>query len=138
MTEEAKLAADLTQAGAAIETAIEQLRQRDIGPLPIASAMLGAALGLLAQVMDDNAILSVLHSAALGVSSGELRESLKEEDSSFSDEKEAKRLLRGCRGLVGDSRARSFLVLFFKKELFLPNQTKHPPEPSSYSPSGLW
>jgi len=78
MTEEAKLAADLTQAGAAIETAIEQLRQRDIGPLPIASAMLGAAMGLLAQVMDDNAILSVLHSAALGVSSGELRESLKE------------------------------------------------------------
>jgi hypothetical protein len=77
MTEE-KLAADLTAAGAAIEDAVEALRQRDIGPLPIASAMLGAALGLLAQVMDDNAILNILHSAAMGVSSGELRESLKE------------------------------------------------------------
>ena len=35
--------------------------------------------GLLAHVMDDNAILNVLHSAATGVSSGELRRSLKEE-----------------------------------------------------------
>jgi hypothetical protein len=78
MTDDTKLATDLTTAGAAIEAAIEELRQKEIGPLPIASAMLGATLGLLAQVMDDNAILSILHSAAMGVSSGELRESLKD------------------------------------------------------------
>jgi hypothetical protein len=46
--------------------------------MAIASAMLGGALGLLAQVMDDNAILNVLHSAAQGVSSGELRRSLEQ------------------------------------------------------------
>ncbi len=78
MTDEAKIAADLTTAGAAIETAVEALRTQGIGPLPIASAMLGASLGLLAQVMDDGAILKVLHSAAEGVSSGELRRSLQD------------------------------------------------------------
>jgi hypothetical protein len=78
MTEEAKLAAELTTAGTAIETTIEELRKQGLGPMPIASAMLGASLGLLAQVMDDGAILNVLHSAAQGVSSGELRKSLEE------------------------------------------------------------
>jgi hypothetical protein len=76
MESEQKLAADLAQAGAAIEDAIESLRKQGLGPMPIASAMLGGALGLLAQVMDDGAILNVLHSAATGVSSGELRRSL--------------------------------------------------------------
>ncbi len=70
------IANDLARAGAAIETAVEALRQQGLGPMPIASAMLGGALGLLAQVMDDNAILNVLHSAATGVASGELRRSL--------------------------------------------------------------
>jgi len=78
MTDDQTLAADLNKAGAAIETAIETLRQDGVGPMPIASAMLGGALGLLAQVMDDNAILNVLHSAAQGVASGELRRSLAE------------------------------------------------------------
>jgi hypothetical protein len=78
MTEEAKLAAELTTAGTAIENTIEELRKQGLGPMPIASAMLGASLGLLAQVMDDGAILNVLHSAAQGVSSGELRKSLEE------------------------------------------------------------
>ena len=55
---------------------MEALRQKGLGPMPIASAMLGGALGLLASVMDDNAILNVLHSAATGVSTGELRKSL--------------------------------------------------------------
>jgi hypothetical protein len=76
MDNENKLAADLGTAGNAIEAAIESLRHDGIGPMPIASAMLGGALGLLAQVMDDNAILNVLHSAATGVASGELRRSL--------------------------------------------------------------
>jgi hypothetical protein len=76
MDPEQKLAGDLAQAGAAIEDAIESLRKQGLGPMPIASAMLGGALGLLAQVMDDGAILNVLHSAATGVSSGELRRSL--------------------------------------------------------------
>ena len=76
MEQEEKLAADLAAAGAAIEAAVESLRQQGLGPMPIASAMLGGALGLLAQVMDDNAILNVLHSAATGVASGDLRRSL--------------------------------------------------------------
>ena len=78
MSEDDKMAADLTQAGHVIEHAVEELRQKGIGPMPIASAMLGGALGLLAQVMDDNAILNVLHSAAQGVSTGELRASLEQ------------------------------------------------------------
>jgi biotin operon repressor len=78
MEPEEKLAAELAQAGAAIQDAVEALRQKGIGPLQIASAMLGATLGVLAQVMDDNAILNVLHSAATGVSTGELRRSLSE------------------------------------------------------------
>ncbi len=76
MADEDKLAAELTEAGQAIEHAVEVLRQKGLGPMPIASAMLGGALGLLAGVMDDNAILNVLHSAATGVSTGELRRSL--------------------------------------------------------------
>lgn len=75
-TDSAKLAADLAEAGRVIEAAVERLRQAGLGPMPIASAMLGGALGLLAQVMDDGAILNVLHSAATGVSTGELRRSL--------------------------------------------------------------
>ncbi len=78
MSEDDKMAADLTQAGHVIESAVEELRQKGVGPMPIASAMLGGALGLLAQVMDDNAILNVLHSAAQGVSTGELRASLEQ------------------------------------------------------------
>jgi hypothetical protein len=76
MADDDKLAGELTQAGHAIEHAAEELRKKGLGPMAIASAMLGGALGLLAQVMDDGAILNVLHSAAQGVSSGELRRSL--------------------------------------------------------------
>jgi len=79
MSQDQKVAADLAAAGAGIEKTVDELRERGLGPVPIASAMLGGALGLLAQVMDDSAILNVLHSAATGVSSGELRRSLKEE-----------------------------------------------------------
>jgi hypothetical protein len=78
MADDDKLAAELTQAGHAIEHAVEELRSKGLGPMAIASAMLGGALGLLAQVMDDGAILNVLHSAAEGVSSGELRRSLEQ------------------------------------------------------------
>ncbi len=78
MSEDEKLAGELTQAGHAIEHAVEALRKQGLGPMAIASAMLGGALGLLAQVMDDNAILNVLHSAATGVSTGELRRSLEQ------------------------------------------------------------
>ncbi len=78
MADDDKLAADLTEAGHAIEHAVEALRQKGLGPMPIASAMLGGALGLLASVMDDNAILNVLHSAATGVSTGDLRRSLEQ------------------------------------------------------------
>ena len=76
MSETDKVAADLQTAGTAVEHAVDAMRAQGLGPMPIASALLGAALGLLAQVMDDNAILNVLHSAATGVASGELRRSL--------------------------------------------------------------
>jgi hypothetical protein len=79
MNQDEKVAADLAAAGVGIEKTVDELREQGLGPVPIASAMLGGALGLLAQVMDDNAILNVLHSAATGVSSGELRRSLQEE-----------------------------------------------------------
>jgi len=76
MDADAKLAADLTAAGAAIEEVVEALQQKQMPAMAIASALLGGALGLLAHVMDDNAILNVLHSAATGVASGELRRNL--------------------------------------------------------------
>ena len=41
MADDEKLAADLTEAGHAIELAVEALRQKGLGPMPIASAMLG-------------------------------------------------------------------------------------------------
>ncbi len=75
MDTDAKLAADLAAAGAAIEKTVDELRHKGLDAMPIASAMLGGALGLLAHVMEDSAILNVLHSAATGVASGELRRS---------------------------------------------------------------
>ncbi len=65
--------ADLGHAGAVIDKAIEYMVSQQIGSLAIASALLGASLGLLARSLDDQAILGVLQKAIASVQSGELR-----------------------------------------------------------------
>jgi hypothetical protein len=59
-----------------------------------------------------------------------VRPGREKKDSSFSEEKEAKRLFPqgvGCSDRCYQ-RTKSFLVLFFKKELFLPcARTRRPP-----------
>jgi hypothetical protein len=65
--------AGLGHAGAVIDKAIEYMVSQQIGSLAIASALLGASLGLLARSMDDKTILGVLHKAIASVQSGELR-----------------------------------------------------------------
>lgn len=65
--------ADLSHAGAVVDKAIEFMDGQHIGPLAIASALLGGAMGLLARSMDDSAIVKVLENAIASVRSGELR-----------------------------------------------------------------
>jgi hypothetical protein len=66
--------ADLSQAGAVVDKAIEYLMGKNIGELAIASALLGGALGLLSRAMDDQAIVKVLERAIASVRAGELRD----------------------------------------------------------------
>ena len=65
--------ADLSHAGAIIDKAIEYMASQNLGPLAIASALLGGSLALLARSMDDRAILRMLENAAASVRAGELR-----------------------------------------------------------------
>ncbi len=59
--------------GAVVDKSIEFLVGKEIDAELIASALLGGALGLLAQSMDDENILRVLENAKSSVLSGELR-----------------------------------------------------------------
>ena len=63
----------LSYAGAVIDKAIEFLVGKEIDVALVASALLGGALGLLTQNMDDEGILRVLDNARSSVLSGELR-----------------------------------------------------------------
>ena len=65
--------ADLSHAGAVVDKAIEFMTGQNIGPIAIASALLGGALGMLSRSMDDGAIVKVLENAIASVRSGELR-----------------------------------------------------------------
>ena len=65
---------DLSQAGQVIDKAVEYLVGRNIDPLAVASAMLGAALGLLARGLSDEMIVGVLNNAIASVRSGEFRQ----------------------------------------------------------------
>ena len=65
--------ADLSHAGAVVDKAIEFMTGQHIGPVSIASALLGGAMGMLARSMDDGAIVKVLENAIASVRSGELR-----------------------------------------------------------------
>lgn len=63
----------LGYAGAVVDKSIEFLIGKDIDAELVASALLGGALGLLAQSMNDEGILRVLENAKSSVLSGELR-----------------------------------------------------------------
>jgi hypothetical protein len=65
--------ADLTQAGAVVDKAIEYMMGQNLGSLAIASALLGGALAMLVRSMGDEAVIKVLQNAILSVRSGELR-----------------------------------------------------------------
>ncbi len=66
---------DLSHAGAVVDKAIEYMIGQNIGPLSIASALLGGALALLARSVADDAIVQVLNNAIASVRNGELRKS---------------------------------------------------------------
>ena len=65
--------ADLNRAGAVVDKAIEFMTGQNIGSLAIASALLGAAMGMLARSLSDAAVIQVLNNAIASVRSGELR-----------------------------------------------------------------
>jgi hypothetical protein len=65
--------ADLSHAGAIVDRAIEYMVGQNISALAIASALLGGSLGVLAQSLDDEAILRILDNAQASVRDGELR-----------------------------------------------------------------
>jgi hypothetical protein len=64
--------ADLSHAGAVVDKAIEYMSGQNIGPLAIASALLGGALGMLSRSLGDEAIIRVLNNAIASVRAGEL------------------------------------------------------------------
>ena len=64
---------DLSHAGAVVDKAIEYMVGQNIGPLSIASALLGGALALLARSVADDAIVQILNNAIASVRNGELR-----------------------------------------------------------------
>jgi len=66
--------ADLSQAGAIVDKAIEYMTGQNISELVIASALLGGAVGMLARCLADDAIVQVLNNAIASVRAGELRQ----------------------------------------------------------------
>lgn len=71
--EESGLVEGLGQAGAAVNKTIQYLLEKNCDEVSIASALLGGALGLLAHVLDDAAIVRILENATASVKAGELR-----------------------------------------------------------------
>ena len=68
-----EIPAELSHAGAIVDKSIEYMMGQGIGPLSIASALLGGALGLLGRTLDDAAIVQVLNNAIAGVRAGDLQ-----------------------------------------------------------------
>jgi hypothetical protein len=77
---EAGAPADLGRAGAIVDKAIEFMASENISALAVASALLGGALGMLAQSLDDAAIIKVLENAIDSVREGEMRQMREDED----------------------------------------------------------
>ena len=65
--------AELSQAGAVVDKAIEYMMSQNIGSLAIASSLLGGAMALLARSVADEAIVHILNNAISSVRAGELR-----------------------------------------------------------------
>lgn len=63
---------ELAHAGVVVDKAIEYMVGQKIGTLAIASALLGGALEMLAEGMDDAGIVQVLERAIASVRAGEL------------------------------------------------------------------
>ncbi len=70
---DAALMDELTQAGAGVDRAIATMLDRGLGPVAVASALLGGALCLMSRTMGDEAVLQLLANAAAGVRAGDLR-----------------------------------------------------------------
>ena len=64
---------ELTHAGAGVDRAIAAMLDRGLGPVAVASALLGGALCLMSRSMGDEAVLQLLANAASGVRAGDLR-----------------------------------------------------------------
>jgi hypothetical protein len=73
MNEQNDPPADLSHAGAVVDKAIEYMAGQNIGPVAIASALLGGSIALLSRTMPDDAIIGILTNAINSVRSGELR-----------------------------------------------------------------
>lgn len=67
--------AELSQAGAVVDKAVEYMVGQNIPAFAIASALLGGAVQMLLRDLDDEAVVRVLSNAIDSVRSGELRES---------------------------------------------------------------
>lgn len=65
--------AELSHAGAVVDKAIEFMASQNIGELAMASALLGAAMAVLARSVSDEAIVRILNNAIASVRAGELR-----------------------------------------------------------------
>ncbi len=63
---------DLGQAGSVIQHAIKYLMEKNIDELSIASALLGGGLGVLSNVLDNDAIEKILTNAIASVRAGDL------------------------------------------------------------------
>jgi hypothetical protein len=63
---------NLRHAGAVVDQAIEYMTKENIDPISIASALLGGALGMLANNLPREAVLAVLDQARASVDSGEM------------------------------------------------------------------
>ena len=64
---------DLSHAGAVVDKAIEYMIGQNISSIAIASALLGASLGLLTRSLSDEAVIQILNNAIGSVRAGELR-----------------------------------------------------------------
>ena len=64
---------ELGHAGSVVDKAIEFMVGQEISPLAIASALLGGAIGLLAQSLPDEMVVQILQNAMTSVQSGEMR-----------------------------------------------------------------
>ena len=65
--------ADLSHAGAVVDKAIEYMAGQNISDVAMASALLGGAMTLLANCMNDDAVVQILNNAIASVKAGELR-----------------------------------------------------------------